>query len=73
MKSNCVIVAFHQWFHCGGYLLVRKSHYGWWPHFAWAREDLKQFESFVPNVPNEHRRFPPLIFAGTVMVTATPP
>jgi hypothetical protein len=65
---NCLVFAFQHWFKCGGYLLVRKSHSGWWPHFAWS-SDLKTFQSFTPAVPNHHMRFPPLFFRGKVLVS----
>jgi hypothetical protein len=66
--SNCLIFALHHWFHCGGYLIVRKSHYGWWPHFAWSK-DFQQFEQFTPVTPNHTRRFPPLLFRGRIKVS----
>lgn len=63
--SNCLIWALWRWFRDGGYLIVRKSRYGWWPHFLWSR-DLLMIEQFVPRIPNHHRRIPPLLFDGYV-------
>jgi len=63
MKSNCLIFAATRFFSRGGYLIVRKSSYGWWPHFSWS-EDLVTFEKFVPLGPCEKRIIPPLLFRG---------
>lgn len=66
MKNNCLIFAFHKWIKCGGYLIIRKSNYGWWPHFLWSK-DLSLFEEFAPSSSKyQGRWFPPLIFAGYI-------
>jgi len=31
--GSCLFYAFRKYFRTGGYLLVRKSRFGWWPHF----------------------------------------
>jgi hypothetical protein len=62
--SNCLFWAVRQWAREGGYLLIRKSHYGPFPHFLWSA-DLKQFSSFVPLDPR-HKLIPPPIFRGEV-------
>jgi len=31
--GSCLFYAFRKYFRAGGYLLVRKSRFGWWPHF----------------------------------------
>jgi len=49
----------------GGYLLVRKSHWGWWPHFLWAPEAPASAEHFVPDEPRP-RWMPKLWFRGHV-------
>lgn len=35
--SNCLIFAFNKWRKEGGYVAMRRSHFGWWPHFIWVR------------------------------------
>jgi hypothetical protein len=70
-----MIFAFTYWFACGGYLLVRKSHHWWGPHFAWSG-DLKTFRDFSPT-PEAHAmmeqrvkdgKWPPFWFRGYVKV-----
>lgn len=66
-RSNCLLYALRQWRARGGYLIVRRSRWGWWPHFLWAPDlgDLP-VEHFAPVTPRTDLRFPPLIFNGTV-------
>lgn len=66
-KSNCLIYAFGKWCDEGGYVVIRRSMYGWWPHFLWTA-DFHTFYQFIPFTP-EHRLLPPLIFIGYVKVT----
>lgn len=35
--NNCFVFALSRWFSRGGYLIVRKSRVGWFPHFIWAK------------------------------------
>lgn len=57
MRSNCLIFALSRWCGSGGYLIVRKSRFGWWPHFLWSPSlDAAQVESFVPIQPVEWDR-----------------
>jgi hypothetical protein len=51
----------------GGYVIVRKSHYGWWPHFLWSR-DLRSFEEYSPAMPNHHLLIPPPLYRGVIKV-----
>lgn len=67
MKSNCIIFALQRWFSLGGYIVLRKSNYGWWPHMIWTK-DLATFEEFTPPV-HQARAFPPLVFNGIVKRT----
>jgi hypothetical protein len=62
-RSNCLLYAVRQWWTLGGCLVVRKSQYGWWPHFLWS-QDLVQFFAFVPVQKARRRCLPPLWFAG---------
>jgi hypothetical protein len=66
MRSNCLLYAVRQWITHGGYLLLRKSRYGWWPHALWSR-DLTVLSEFVPLAPRR-RWLPPLWFKGMVRV-----
>lgn len=66
MRSNCLIFALCQWYKNGGYLVVRKSRWGWWPHFLWSA-DLKSFEQFAPTNP-VHKKFPPFLFKGSIKI-----
>lgn len=47
--SNCLIFAVWRWATRGGYLVLRRSHHGWWPHVIWC-EDLRDatIEHYVP-------------------------
>jgi hypothetical protein len=67
-KSNCLIFAFQHWFKFGGYVCIRKSNYGWWPHFLWT-QDLKVFEEFHPVRKKQKGWLPPFIFCGYVRVS----
>ena len=64
-ESNCLFFALTRFKERGGYLIMRKSHHGWFPHFLWS-EDLETFEQYVPYFPSEHLKFPPLWFAGFI-------
>ncbi len=64
--SNCLFYAVKQLYsNKGGYLIIRKSHYGWWPHFLYSK-DLEEFEEYTPIKPNHHLWFPPPLFKGYV-------
>lgn len=52
-----------------GYLTVRKSLYGWFPHFIYQYKNAMRkhrMVSFVPKVPEKGRLFPPWKFEGRV-------
>ncbi len=63
---NCFWYAIMNYVKHGGYIIVRKSHYGRFPHFLWVK-DLKDLDvkHYVPDNPIE-RKVPPLIFDGIV-------
>ncbi len=65
--GNCLWYAFSRWMTKGGYLIVRKSRYGWWPHFLWS-PDLKTFEQFRPRIHRNGLWIAPPIFRGSVVV-----
>ena len=62
--SNCLIYALLKLYREGGYVLMRKSFYGWWPHFLHmsATGEVTHFS------PEKKRRrfFPPLLFRGRI-------
>lgn len=72
MIANCVCFALYRYVTRGGYVIVRASDHGWWPHILWS-PDLVHFEQFHPI---RHRRWyatvlrwhiPPLLFDGHVV------
>lgn len=70
MVSNCLFFALRKWICEGGYLIVRKSHSGPFPHFLWSR-DLKTFAQFTPVNRKEFKPVPPLLFRGYVFESDT--
>lgn len=66
--SNCLVYALRRWIRDGGYLIVRRSRWGWWPHFLWAPTlgDL-EVEQYAPR-QSQRRLCPPLLFRGRVKV-----
>lgn len=80
--SNCFIYAIQQWKRSGGYIVIRKSRFGWWPHFLHARLDSTssklEVDHFVPDEPKPpigwRRWFPihTIIFKGRVHTTDQP-
>jgi hypothetical protein len=64
--SNCFLYALGRFAREGGYLVLRKSHFGWWPHLLWSK-DLRSFEQFVP-IAARRRLIPPLLFRGSVKI-----
>lgn len=64
--NNCLFFAMYKLIKNGGFLLMRKSKYGPFPHFLWS-QDLKSVEHFVPVKPR-NRLMPPLIFRGKVKI-----
>lgn len=67
--SNCLIFAFRMWARHGGYVIVRKSNYGWWPHFMWVKS-LGELEvtNFVPENPKTGLLLPPPLFKGKIVI-----
>lgn len=55
----------------GDYVLVRKSHWGWFPHFAAVFEMADGSMIKMEYVPDGPRRrwLPPLFFKGSVVTT----
>lgn len=66
MRSNCLAYACGQFLRRGGYLVIRRSRYGWWWH-AEHTHDFRRFSVFVPLGPKRRRACPPLWFRGRVI------
>lgn len=64
--SNCVFFALSQWWKKGGYIIIRKSKWGWWPHLLWS-PDLKEFWEYQPQKPNHHLLIPPPLYRGMIL------
>jgi hypothetical protein len=70
VHSNCLIFVIQRWWARGGYVIARKSRWGWWPHFLWSA-DLRTFEDFHPLMSEAERAgrwVPPCIFAGRIRI-----
>jgi hypothetical protein len=65
VRSNCLIWALGQWKRHGGYLIMRRSHWGPFPHFLWSA-DLRELQAFEPVGPRR-RLLPPIWFLGRVI------
>lgn len=64
--SNCLFWVIGQWWREGGFVVICRSSYGWWPHFLWTI-DLIDFYEFNP--PKKRRLYsPPILFYGTVVL-----
>lgn len=62
--SNCIIFALTKWFREGGYIIVRKSRYGWWPHMFWCA-DLENIKLIDYSPPTKRAGLlPPPLFRG---------
>lgn len=65
--SNCLFFVLAKLWRRGGYLIIRKSHFGWWPHFIWS-PDLVEFQEFTPPV-HYPVILPPILFKGVTLIT----
>jgi hypothetical protein len=65
--GNCLIYALKQYLNHGGYIIIRRSRVGWWPHFMWS-PNLKdaEIEHFVPIQYRHDLKKPPFIFKGYI-------
>jgi hypothetical protein len=64
--NNCFFWAIAQWYKHGGYVVMRKSHYGNLPHFLWLKDFHSKPLSFVPNIIYRYFIFPKLLFRGHI-------
>lgn len=67
-RGNCVFYALTRWRRNGGYLVVRKSRFGPFPHMFWmqALPDDAVVRNFVPLEPSDRKK-PPPYFLGRVL------
>lgn len=67
--SNCLIHVLKKYWNEGGYIIGRKSKYGWWPHFFHVADNGVVTE-FIPLVPKPNdRKFPRVLFWGKVIIS----
>lgn len=75
-RSNCLIFALQRWRSDGGYLILRRSRHGWWPHVMHARSLSEPPLSYVPVQPISWQRLPwilrilplhTIIYKGTIV------
>jgi len=66
--SNCLIFALWRWVTRGGYLILRRSHHGWWPHVLWSSHLRNaEIEHYVPRRYSQHfAPFHKILFRGDV-------
>lgn len=70
-RSNCLFWAVAMWWRRsaarGGYIVVRRSRWGRFPHFLYAEMRAGQLRlvSYVPVQPR-HKECPPPVFLGRV-------
>ena len=71
MRSNCLIYALLKLYRECGYITIRKSRFGWWPHFLhMSDEGAKRAGDEISHYAPKHkysRWFPPLLFKGRVV------
>jgi hypothetical protein len=63
--SNCWIYAFWKRIKEGGWLMARKSRFGWWPHYA-HMDEKGIITEFAPLAKKKKRITPPVIFKGEI-------
>lgn len=66
--NNCLLYALGKFMREGGYLIIRKSRFGWWPHLLHS-SDLETITDFRPPAPSADRWLPPLLYRGIVRTT----
>jgi len=66
--SNCWLFALGRLFRRGGFLIISKSEWGWWPHLMWS-PDMRTLHQFEPTEKKRRRLLPPFIYRGYVKKT----
>lgn len=66
--SNCLLFVIEKWRKYDGYVAIRKSKYGWWPHFIWIKKlNNAEIEHFVPIERKLHKKYiDKILFKGEV-------
>lgn len=68
--NNCFFFALSKWFKNGGYLAIRKSHLGNFPHFLWIKDlknaDLEHYTPIEPPDKQKERFIDKFLFKGKV-------
>ena len=68
-RSNCLVFALKRWFSDSGYLVVRKSNFGWWPHFLWTPDINSSYVEHYAPISGQKKLMPPPLFEGNVQTT----
>lgn len=73
MWSNCALFAWRQQRQFGGYVVTRRSKYGWWSHYFWTA-DFVTFWAYETTIQwlkdlyrTHHWFVPPLLFPGEMV------
>jgi hypothetical protein len=64
-RSNCLFFVISHLYHDGGYVIIRKSTMGPFPHFMWSK-NLTKFEEYTPFQTKTPHWFPPIWFKGYI-------
>lgn len=62
---RCLTYALGKWAREGGYLVIRRSRWGWFPHFLHLSADRQRLTHMVPLLPRR-RGSPPIWFRGRI-------
>lgn len=70
MRSNCLLFCLALYMRRArrgdaGYLVMRRSRHGSFPHFIYLSRNRRHFVSFCPTNP-KHKILPPPLFRGAV-------
>ena len=68
-RSNCLVYALKRWFSKSGYLVIRKSNFGWWPHFLWTPDISGTYIEHYAPIMGERKLMPPPLFKGAVRMS----
>lgn len=66
--SNCLIYVIKKYLKEGGYIAIRKSRYGWWPHFIHCSDLMNaKITHYVPIKYNlEYKYVDKILFKGQI-------
>ena len=67
--SNCLLWAIYTFLRRGGFLIISKSEWGWWPHIMWT-PDMRTCHQFEPDHKRRRGRlWPPIVYRGYIKKT----